>query len=135
MEHMRNNKVHELTAGREIRVPSTQKDKRWKKGAVVDGMEVGAEGLTGGKWSEFLKQTTFDPELGYPLEDEGTEGQPARWTGTSFDALKNPLTFRDEESLQHLGRRGRSGGFGSGGVGGADDLFTGTQVDDTNEAS
>lgn len=132
VEHMQNHKLHTLTPDREVRSPLNQKN-TWKKGAVVDVMQVGAEALMGGKYSEFLQQTTYDPAVGgYPLGDSDEHEQGVDSTGVEsvFDHAKNPLSYEDEESVKHaMDTRSRKVGIGMGigGVGGADDLYMGAR--------
>lgn len=81
--HMLTRNVHSLTEDRIVpimekakkvtRVPKNPKQEpkvfgeRDIKSAVVDVMIVGVASLQGGKFQEFLRTTTIDPNLGYPV--------------------------------------------------------------------
>lgn len=132
VEHLHSNKVHTLSPGREIRVPLNQKN-TWKKGAVVDVMQVGAEALMGGKYTEFLKQTTYDAAVGgYPLGENDEAAETSQTTepeqSDANDRPRHPISYEDEESINHT----LVDVNGIGGVGGGDDLY-GVQVGEVDD--
>lgn len=80
IDDMQKTAVHVKTANREVEAPERKgfqvlpndgSPGRWSM--VEDIMATGAAMLHGGKLSEFIEKTTFDPALGYPtsLEDIG----------------------------------------------------------------
>lgn len=101
-----------------LQKPTKSKVPRPIQSAVFDIIAEGAQSWQDGKWKDFLKSTTFDPAVGYPITDEGP------WealrdvrldNGTAFDAVDtNPLEFDSHEDL-----------FGDGGLGGGDEFSTG----------
>lgn len=127
--HLQNNHVHTLKAGREIRAPLGKQGKDLMRSGVYDVIALGHETLANGAWSDFLKETTYDPALGYPLEsgEEGDEsGLPL--SDTAFDNQQNPLSYESAEALQdHMSGSGEP--LGLGGVGGGDDLYIGLPDD------
>jgi hypothetical protein len=74
-----------------------------------------------GKFEEFIRITTYDKELGYPLRtstDKGSNTIPE--TGTAFDNTNNPLTF---DSYADLHGEIDSGTMGIGALGGGDEFY------------
>jgi hypothetical protein len=53
-------------------VPAIKKQSSKKQAisAIIDVQVVGAEIWQNGKFSEFLKNTTFDPATGYPIPEK-----------------------------------------------------------------
>ena len=84
--------------------------------AIFDVIVSGAEIWSNGKFREYIRATTYDPALGYPVSDLHTtpdEPQHRLRTDTVFDdVMVNPLTHDELEDLEdgHVGL----GGFGSG---------------------
>ena len=83
--------------------------------AVFDIMVAGAEILSNGKFHEYIRATTYDPALGYPVSDLHTtpdEPQHRLRTDTVFDdVITNPLSYDELDDLEdvYVGL----GGFGS----------------------
>lgn len=128
--HLQNNQVHTLKVGREIRAPLGKQGKDLMRSGVYDVMTLGHEALANGAWGDFLKETTYDPALGYPL-DTGEEGEQAELplSDRAFDGQQNPLSYGSVEALQdHMSGSG-GGSLGLGGVGGGDDLYIGLPDD------
>ncbi|KAG9015670.1 hypothetical protein FRB90_004558 [Tulasnella sp. 427] len=123
--HLQNNQVHSLKIGRRIRAPVTKQGKEVMRSGVYDVISSGFESLTQGGWSDFLKETTYDPALGYPLDTgEGRTESELPLSESAFDNEQNPLTYRTDEALQeHM--EGTGANLGLGGVGGGDDLYIG----------
>lgn len=130
VEHLQKHQVHKLTAGREVFGTGAclSRGLAAKRTGVFDAMALGAEALSRGKWSEYLKQTTFDPALGYPVDTpEANDQNEAPVTDTCFDKSKNPLSYSSDEAVQgHLD--GQGGCTGVGGIGGGDDMYCGDQL-------
>ncbi|KAG8961831.1 hypothetical protein FRC00_011095 [Tulasnella sp. 408] len=127
--HLQNNRVHTLKAGREIRAQLGKQGKDLMRSGVYDVIALGHESLANGAWSDFLKETTYDPALGYPLE-AGEEGDESALplSDTAFDNQQNPLSYESAEALQdHMSGSGET--LGLGGVGGGDDLYIGLPDD------
>ncbi|KAF8133114.1 hypothetical protein K438DRAFT_1787717 [Mycena galopus ATCC 62051] len=88
--------------------------------AIVDIFVTGAEQWNG-KFTEFIKATTFDPALGgYPPIPESTNLGPRDTTldtNTAFDSLtNNPLTYDGYIDLHgDVNDTGISGALGGGG--------------------
>jgi len=89
--------------------------------AIVDVQVGGAEIWQQGKFSEFIKNTTYDPALGYPIDNP--EDHDTRLdTGTVFDnTISNPLhhsayvdVHGDESGDSGIGSLGGGGEFSTG---------------------
>jgi len=89
--------------------------------AIVDVQVAGAEIWQQGKFSEYIKTTTYDPALGYPInnpEDHDTRLD----TETVFDnTISNPLHYSayvdihgDESGDSGIGSLGGGGEFSTG---------------------
>ncbi|KAJ7688510.1 hypothetical protein B0H16DRAFT_1753086 [Mycena metata] len=90
------------------------------RSAIIDVFVKGAEEWNG-KFTEFIKSTTYDPALGgYPPPASSDSGSGPRDTtldtGTAFDNTENPLTFdtlmdlhtsEDPAEMTGVGRRWR----------------------------
>ena len=81
--------------------------------AIVDVQVAGTEIWLNRKFTEFMKSTTFDPAVGYPIttDDHNTRLD----SGTVFDYASNPLEHdsyddvhadEDDESVGSLGGGG-----------------------------
>jgi len=57
--------------------------------AIFDGQVAGAEIWLNGKFCEFVKSTTYDPAVGYPITDDDRDTRLD--SGTVFDNVTNPL--------------------------------------------
>ena len=83
--------------------------------AVFDIMVAGAEIWSNGKFHEYIRATTYDPALGYPVSDLHTtpdEPQHRLRMDTVFDdVITNPLSYDELDDLEdvYVGL----GGFGS----------------------
>lgn len=89
------------------------------RSAVVDVLVVGAESWQDGKWKEFLRSTTFDPALGYPISGEHAQ-EINRNTDLDNDSVfdnvsDNPLAFDAQEDLFGDEDNGGVGALGGGG--------------------
>lgn len=102
VDHLQKNKVHTIQCGREVQVPMSAKGRKGSaavRRGCLDAIEAGALSLNGGKWTQFLRDTTYDPALGYPLEEgEGDAVSEVPLTDTVFDNEENPLTFEVDVS-------------------------------------
>lgn len=82
-------------------VPAAKKQSGKKEAvsAVVDVQVVGAEIWENGKFSEFLKNTTYDPATGYAIP-EGDNHDSRLDTGSVFDRTDdNPLEYESFNDL------------------------------------
>ncbi|KAJ7876876.1 hypothetical protein B0H14DRAFT_2342476 [Mycena olivaceomarginata] len=92
-----------------------------RRSAIADIFVKGAEEWNS-KFEEFIRTTTYDKELGYPLPtstDKGSDTIPE--TGTAFDNVNNPLTFDSYADLH--GDESESGTMGIGALGGGDEFY------------
>jgi hypothetical protein len=92
--------AHELKENRPITVMVSDENSEVKgamrlkvpKSAIYDIIVEGA-GLWQTKWADFIKETTYDPALGYPIGHEEGEREPRLSNGSGFDDVENPLAF------------------------------------------
>lgn len=96
--------------------------------AIGDGMVLGAQVWQDGKFQDFLKATTYDPAVGYPVTSESATNRERRDgifdNGTAFDNTQNPLETGSYQDLH-----GEETTEGLGGVGGGDEFSTGDEVE------
>ncbi|KAI0317121.1 hypothetical protein OF83DRAFT_1172278 [Amylostereum chailletii] len=122
VEHMMYSKLHVLTKDRPIYAPQKTKKKAAASqsihttSAIVDILATGAEIWNSGKFHEFLRTTTYDPALGYPVEDEpeASRDQHLFHTDTAFDRTDtNPLEIDTFDDLDDGDSYSRVGGLGT----------------------
>jgi hypothetical protein len=92
-----------------------------RRSAIANIFVEGAEEWNS-EFEEFIRTTTYDKELGYPLPtstDKGSETIPEN--GIAFDNTNNPLTFDGYADLH--GDESKSGTMGIGALGGGDELW------------
>ena len=90
--------------------------------AIMDVQVAGAEIWQQGKFSEFIKTTTYDPALGYPI-DNPEDHDTCLDTETVFDnTILNPLHHSAYVDV-HGDKSG--GGSGIGSLGGGEEFSTG----------
>jgi hypothetical protein len=92
-----------------------------RRSAIADIFVKGVEEWNS-KFEEFIRTTTYDKELGYPLPtstDKGSDTIPE--TGTAFDNINNPLIFDSYADLH--GDESESGTMGIGALGGGDEFY------------
>lgn len=96
--------------------------------AIADVMVLGSQIWQEGKFTDFLKGTTYDPALGYPISSE-TASMPHRDSifdnGTVFDHMENPLDFGGHDDVH--GDEIDTGCPTVGGLGGGDEFSTGEE--------
>ena len=127
VEEMERKKLQKLSATHRF-VAATVKPSKAKKpkkpqplkSAIFDVQVVGAEIWQNGSFSEFLRSTTYDPALGYPLGHLDTRDTRLN-NGTVFDSETNPLVADSYEDLH--GDEGDAAGLG--GIGGGGEYSTG----------
>ncbi|KAJ7337029.1 hypothetical protein DFH08DRAFT_705992 [Mycena albidolilacea] len=91
------------------------------RSAVVDVFVKGSEEWNS-KFEEFIRSTTYDKELGYPLSTTAADtGSDVLRSGTAFDNTKNPLTFESYADLH--GNDGEGGNMGVSALGGGDEFY------------
>lgn len=105
-------------------VPVTQAEPR---SAIVDVMVEGAQEWQS-KFKEFIRNTTWDPKLGYPLVKEKNKPQDTRLlTGTILDSInENPISYNTYDDLH--GDEISGGGLGAGALGGGDEFSSGQEA-------
>jgi hypothetical protein len=92
--HQDNPKIHRVSAPRKV---SKKNQTEPEVSAIVDVQVAGAEIWVNGKFTDFMKNTTFDPAVGYPIT---TDDHDARLnSGTVFDNVINPLEHDSYEDV------------------------------------
>lgn len=89
------------------------------KSAIFDIHEEGAV-IWQAKFAEFIRATTYDSALGYPLKSLDTQDDRLN-NGTVFDGETNPIVFDSYEDLH--GDENDTTGLG--GIGGGGEFSTG----------
>jgi hypothetical protein len=107
--------------------PITQSEPR---SAIFDVIVEGAQEWQS-KFNEFIRDTTWDPKLGYPLVKERATPRDSRdtrlHTGTVLDSVnENPISFNTYDDLH--GDEISGAGLGSGALGGGDEFSSGQEV-------
>jgi len=108
--HPEKPKIRPILAPRKV---SKKNNTEPQVSAIVDVKVAGAEIWSNGKFTDFMKNTTFDPAVGYPIT---TDDHDTRLdSGTVFDNASNPLEHdsyddvhadEDDESVGSLGGGG-----------------------------
>ncbi|KAF7965706.1 hypothetical protein HWV62_42205 [Athelia sp. TMB] len=100
------------------------------RSAIADPWILGNEAWQEGKFTDFLKGSTYDPALGYPISSESakdaTRHPPCDSVfdnGTVFDQAENPIEYGNHEDLH--GDEIESSCPGVGGLGGGDKFSAG----------
>jgi hypothetical protein len=95
------------------------------RSAIFDVIVEGAQEWQS-KFKEYIRNTTWDPKLGYPLVKEKAAPRDTRLlTGTILDSNENPISFDSYEDLhgdEHVG------GLGAGALGGGDEFSVGDEL-------
>ena len=135
MEEMVRQKLHVLHPnGHFVPAPMPKKVKAGQKAtearsAIADVMVLGAQVWQDGKFSDFLKGSTYDPALGYPVSSESasnvTRLDSVFDNGTVFDQTTNPLDVGSYQDLH--GDEVNNGNPGVGGLGGGDEFGIGDE--------
>jgi len=89
------------------------------RSAIFDVQVTGAE-IWQAKFKEFLRATTYDPALGYPVGSTDTVDTRLD-NGTAFDGERNPLTAESYDDLHG----DDADAEGLGGIGGGGEFSTG----------
>lgn len=128
VEHLLKYNLHTLDKRRKVQGIVTRKG-AWKKGAIVDILLSGGGDLLDGVWDNFVRTSTYDPALGYPMESEEKEDEDViPPSDTVFDNVENPLSWGDDQSLSDTMVESQSTGLG--GIGGADEFYRGYADDE-----
>lgn len=102
------------------------------RSAIGDVWIMGYQIWQEGKFTDFLKSTTYDPALGYPVSstsDSATRVDTSIFdNGTVFDQTENPFDFEGHEDLH--GDEIVGGCPGVGGLGGGDEFSTGEETEE-----
>ena len=69
-----------------------------EKSGIVDMMEMGADSLLAGGFEEYIRQTTFDPALGWPLDGRNAISESI--PGFSIDSADDLETGDENEPLR-----------------------------------
>ncbi|KAJ3515060.1 hypothetical protein NLJ89_g1998 [Agrocybe chaxingu] len=94
VENMEQIQLHQARAKSRL-VPSMKGSKSAStKSAIIDVQVAGAEIWQSGKFTDFLKKTTYDKNLGYPVETED-----AQRVTEATEAEKDPLGHESYEDL------------------------------------
>ncbi|KAJ7598550.1 hypothetical protein C8J56DRAFT_1039439 [Mycena floridula] len=101
VDDMRQKQVHITTEQFVPAMPKKTKRKITKtpppQSAIFDVQVVGSGLWAKGKFWEFIKSTTYDPALGYPITEE--EQDERLNNGTVFDDVENPLVCDSHEDF------------------------------------
>ncbi|KAI0061124.1 hypothetical protein BV25DRAFT_795265 [Artomyces pyxidatus] len=95
-ENMLHARLHVKTPDRPIYAALPKKTKKntnattTPRTAIVDALDTGAEAWNDGKFTEYLRTTTWDPALGYPVGSSTIDD--VLLNGTAFDQIDNPLS-------------------------------------------
>jgi len=116
-----NNGYWEEKLGREFQKKKTSKKTTTTPISAIVDVQGGAEIWQQGKFSEFIKATTYDPALGYPI-DSPEDHDTCLDTQTVFDnTISNPLhhstyvdVHGDESGESGIGSLGGGGEFSTG---------------------
>jgi hypothetical protein len=124
VEDMVLKEFHVAKVGRFIPGPSRKEGgKTIIQSAIFDVMVAGAEIWHNGKFTEYIRATTYDPALGYPIAELHTtpdEPQHRLRTDTVFDdVVVNPLGYDSLEDLDDMDISSSYPGMGV--LGGTDD--------------
>ncbi|PPQ87531.1 LOW QUALITY PROTEIN: hypothetical protein CVT26_005743 [Gymnopilus dilepis] len=116
VEHLGKHNLHKgQPKERPVLAPQTGKNKA-PTSAIIDVQVEGAGNWQSGKFNDFMRNTTFDSALGYPITEEDKRLD----TGTVFDDTNNPLehdNFVDvhvEEGDEAVGSLGGGGEYSTG---------------------
>ncbi|KAF8962191.1 hypothetical protein BDZ97DRAFT_1663230, partial [Flammula alnicola] len=97
-EEMMSAHLHEQTSDREIlsaaKVNKNSKVTSPPQSMIFDSFDVGAKLLNGGKFTEFVRTTAWDPAIGYPIETaiNAAQDHDVLINGSAFDAQdRNPI--------------------------------------------
>lgn len=100
------------------------------RSAIADVITLGMEIWHDGKLEHFIKNTTYDPALGYPI---ASGSEPTGYVrldtvfdnDTVFDQTDNPIDFGNYQDLH--ADESENGAAGMGGLGGGDEFSAGDE--------
>ena len=102
VEDMERHGIHRSPPEKRM-VPADKKQSGKKEvvSAIVDVQVLGAEIWQNGKFTEFLKNTTYEPATGYPIpEKDDHDNRLDTASGTVFDRTgDNPLEYESFDDL------------------------------------
>ncbi|PPQ97814.1 hypothetical protein CVT26_012914 [Gymnopilus dilepis] len=110
VEHLSKNNLHGSRKVRPVLATQTAKSKG-PTSAIVDVQVEGAGMWQHGKFKDLMRNTTFDPALGYPITEEDKRLD----TGTAFDDTDNNPLERDSFEDVHVDEGDEAVGSLSGG--------------------
>ncbi|TFY63199.1 hypothetical protein EVJ58_g3390 [Rhodofomes roseus] len=133
VEEMIKDKVHTISRHEARPVPAPPRKSKSKKksdnaprSAIIDVFDVGAQAWQNGKFRQYIKSTTFDPALGYPITPPSDKSQNTEASvldnGTVFDNCEENVLLYDgyadlhgDEELDGLASAAGVGALGGGG--------------------
>ncbi|KAF8809350.1 hypothetical protein BYT27DRAFT_7094658, partial [Phlegmacium glaucopus] len=108
--------MHQETATvRPVLAPTkvtTKNENEPEVSAIFDGQVAGAEIWLNGNFREFMKSTTYDPAVGYPITNDNRDTRLD--SETVFDNVTNPLEHDSYDDV-HGDEDGTLGSLGGGG--------------------
>lgn len=144
VEEMIKEDIHTLSHKKSRLVPAQPSKGKGRKNdgthhsAVIDVFDLGAQAWNNGKFTEFIKSTTFDPELGYPIEAEPKSSKATVKAasvldnGTVFDNCEDNVLTYDTYVDLHGDEVELAGGSVAGALGGGSEFETGDILDEYN---
>ncbi|KII95851.1 hypothetical protein PLICRDRAFT_170448 [Plicaturopsis crispa FD-325 SS-3] len=131
VEQMVKQNAHVMKKGNFVPAMQSKRQKKTpdtaKLSAIVDVFAAGADIWNQGKFTEFIKKTTYDPALGYPIDDTTrAQTRDARLdTGTVFDSTStNPIQYDSYEDI-HGNENMEGDGSTAGALGGGEEYANG----------
>ncbi|KII82829.1 hypothetical protein PLICRDRAFT_587611 [Plicaturopsis crispa FD-325 SS-3] len=131
VEQMVKQNAHVMKKGNFVPAMQSKRQKKTpdtaKLSAIVDVFAAGADIWNQGKFTEFIKKTTYDPALGYPIDDTTrAQTRDARLdTGTAFDNTStNPIQYDSYEDI-HGNENMEGDGSTAGALGGGEEYANG----------
>ena len=109
--HQNNPKTRPVSAPRKV---SKKNKTEPEVSAIVDVQVAGAEIWVNGKFADFMRNTTFDPAIGYPITTDDHHDTRLN-SGTVFDNVVNPLEHDNYEDVHGDEEDGVAGTLGGGG--------------------
>jgi len=106
--HQETATVHPVLAPRKV---TTKNENKLEVSAIFNGHVTGAEIWSNGNFREFMKSTTYDPAVGYPITNDNCNMRLD--SETVFDNVTNPLEHDSYDDV-HGDENGTLGSLGGG---------------------
>ncbi|KAI0691455.1 hypothetical protein C8T65DRAFT_745440 [Cerioporus squamosus] len=127
VEGMRNRQAH-LIGQHVVLEAKAKKGSATRRSAIVDVLATGADIWQNGKFTEWLKATTFDPALGYPARGEEHESEEPRDTRLDSDSAFNTTAHNVLDADNYVDLYGdEDEDSGCGALGGGGEFHTGME--------